>query len=125
MKNFNEIKSKIFRYKTDNNSNNRFDDIEKSIFKSICDSMECNGYSYFNNTAFANKTDEPCYIPENGTTIEDIYTYNDLLNLVCVWTSENPEYTIEHQTTPEAILQNMYENITHEFPSTFLEQLDY
>lgn len=89
------------------------------------DEMECNGYAYFDRDAFLHEATKVCYIPENAETLDECYTYLDLRDEVEHFVSTNPEYLIEHETTVEAILNNMFENITWEFPSTYLDQLDY
>jgi hypothetical protein len=80
---------------------------------------------YKNYNAFKDKKGEICYIPENAESLEDAFTYSDLKNEVIVWSLNNEDYLIEHETTLEAILANMFENLSWEFPSTFLDQLDY
>lgn len=66
--------------------------------------------------AFENKSGAICYIPENA---------EDLMNEVVAWLQDNKEYLTEHETTLEAVLTNMFESLSWEFPSTFLDQLDY
>lgn len=38
----------------------------------IKNTMDTNGYSYTNIHNFQKKNDLPCYIPENGTDINDV-----------------------------------------------------
>lgn len=87
------------------------------------DKMDCNGYAYFNADAFLNNATEICYIPESAESLDDCFTYLDLLSLVEKWAEKNQEYLIEHETDVQSILINMFENIEWEFPSTFLDQL--
>lgn len=75
--------------------------------------------------AFNNKTKEICYIPENAENLSEAFTYSDLKDEVVVWLQNNPNYLVQHQTTLEAIVTNMFECLSWEFPSTFLDQLDY
>ena len=75
--------------------------------------------------AFKNKSGKVCYIPENAESLNEAFTYSDLRNEVVVWVQDNPEYLIEHETDLDAILTNMFETLSWEFPSTFLDQLDY
>lgn len=42
------------------------------------ESMESNGYAYFDKDAFLNEATKVCYIPENAETLEDCFTYLDL-----------------------------------------------
>lgn len=82
-------------------------------------------YCYKDNDAFINKTSEICYIPENAESLEDAFSYNDLKDLVIVWLKDNPNYIKEHETDLDNILLNMFDSLSWEFPSTFLDQLDY
>ena len=75
--------------------------------------------------AFKNKSVAVCYIPEDAESLEDAFTYSDLRNEVVFWLQNNEDYLTEHQTTLDAILINMFECLSWEFPSTFLDQLDY
>jgi hypothetical protein len=87
--------------------------------------MECNGYAYFDNDAFLNEATKICYIPENAETIDDAFTYLDLRHEVEEWAEKNSAYIIEHDTDIGSILKSMYENLSWEFPSTYLDGLDY
>lgn len=95
-----------------------------SKLKQITDNMECNGYAYFNREAFANKTDEVCYVPENAEDETETYNYNRLKSLVSEWAKENAEYLGEHETDEDAILTSMYEALSWEFPETYLNELE-
>jgi len=66
-----------------------------------------------------------CYIPENAESLEEAFTYSDLKNAVLDWKENNEDYFKEHETTIDAVLINMYECLSWEFPSTFLDQLNY
>lgn len=87
--------------------------------------MECNGYAYFNTDAFFNDALKVCYIPENAETLEECFTYLDLRKEVEDWLKLNPDYLETHETDLESVLLGMFENITWEFPSTYLDGLDY
>lgn len=87
--------------------------------------MDSTEYAWFNSDEFMAKSKNPCYIPENAETLQDVYSYADLQKAVENWVQYNPDYLTEHETTIEAIVLNMYENLTWEFPETFLDQLDY
>ncbi len=91
----------------------------------IKEGMEFNGYAYFDRDAFLNEATKVCYIPENADGIEDCFTYLDLKGIVENWAKENPKYMKEHDTTIDAVLLNMFENIEWTFPQTFLEELNY
>lgn len=75
--------------------------------------------------AFKNKTGAVCYIPENAESLSEAFTYSDLRNEVLNWAENNNDYLSEHETDVESILTNMFESLSWEFPSTFLDQLDY
>ena len=75
--------------------------------------------------AFENKSGAICYIPENAESLDEAFTYSDLKNEVVAWLQDNKGYLTEHETTLEAILTNMFECLSWEFPSTFLDQLNY
>lgn len=88
-------------------------------------SMSSNGYAYFDNDAFLNDATKVCYIPENAETLDECFTYLDLRNEVELWKLDNEDYFIEHETNVDSVLTNMFENLSWEFPSTFLDQLNY
>lgn len=96
-----------------------------TIFDALTETMDCNGYAYFDNDAFNNKTDKVCYIPENAEDLEDCFNYEALKSEVENWLENNPDYLEEHETTVEAIVTWMYEELSWEFPSTWLDSLDY
>lgn len=85
--------------------------------------MECNGYAYFDRDAFLNDATKVCYIPENAETLDECYTYLDLRGEVDEWCKDNQDYLAEHETTMEDILNNMFENLEWEYPSTYLNEL--
>ncbi len=83
------------------------------------------GSCYKDYEAFKNKSGAICYIPENSESLSEAFTYSDLRNEVICFLQQNTDYLTEHETTLEAILINMFECLSWEFPSTFLDQLDY
>lgn len=87
------------------------------------ESMESNGYAYFDKDAFLNEATKVCYIPENAETLEDCFTYLDLKREVEEFYKRYPEYLEEHKTTVLDILIDMFENIEWTFPSTYLNDL--
>ena len=80
--------------------------------------MDCNGYAFFNQEAFNNKSNEICYIPENAESLDDCFSYLDLRNEVEEWAKDNEDYL-----DIETILNIMYEDIIWTFPSTYLNEL--
>ena len=85
---------------------------------------EMNPY-YKDYGAFKNKSGAVCYIPENAESLEDAFTYSDLMNEVVQWKKDNEEYFEEHNTNIWSVLDNMFQELSWEYPSTFLDQLDY
>lgn len=79
---------------------------------------------YKNNDAFFQVATEICYIPENAESLDEAFTYLDLRDVVEEWKNDNEDYFAEHQTTTEALLIHMFESLSWEFPSTFLNGLD-
>lgn len=75
--------------------------------------------------AFKNKSGAVCYIPENAEDLSEAFTYSDLKNEVVVWLQDNEDYLTEHETDLQSVLDNMFFCLSWEFPSTFLEGLDY
>jgi len=75
--------------------------------------------------AFINKSGAVCYIPENAEDLSEAFTYSDLKNEVIVWLQNNENYLIEHETDLDTILTNMFTCLSWEFPSTFLDRLNY
>ena len=69
--------------------------------------------------------DEEKMTPENAEDLSEAFTYSDLMNEVVQWKKDNEDYFIEHNTDIWAVLDNMFESLSWEFPSTFLDQLDY
>ena len=89
-----------------------FEDYQKEMY-----------HCYKDDDAFFQGSTEICYIPENAESLEDAFTYLDLKDLVEEWKKDNEDYFIEHQTTSEELLTNMFESLSWEFPSTFLNNL--
>jgi len=83
------------------------------------------GLCFKDNEAFLKDATAVCYIPENAVGLDDCFTYLDLRSEVEEWKKENEDYFIEHQTNVDAVLTNMFQCLSWEFPSTFLQQLDY
>lgn len=75
--------------------------------------------------AFLNRPLEICYIPENAESLDEAFTYLDLEYEVETFIESNPEYLIEHEITAEDLLNSMFEILSWEIPSTYLEQLIY
>lgn len=96
--------------------------------------MDTNGYASFHNENFLNSPDLPCYIPENAEDRHDIFTRNDIDMQVREWldTEEAKDYLVEAYdgVAPEVneefinnFVVNVYESLTWEYPSTYLDNL--
>jgi hypothetical protein len=96
--------------------------------------LECNGEGYYNYDNFENNYDDPCYIPENAEDMNDVYSRNKIKQEVIEWLSNDitQEYLLEaydgvmpviDETFINEWIESVYENITWEFPSTYLESL--
>ena len=94
-------------------------------FEELKDSMDCNGFAYFNTDAFFNDATKVCYIPENAESLEECFTYLDLVEEVKLFLDRNPNYLRDHDTTILDIVLNMYDCLEWEFPVTWLEGLEY
>jgi hypothetical protein len=90
----------------------------------ITANMEYNGYAYFDKDAFYNDAPKVCYVPENAESIEDAYTYLDLRDAVDKFTKDNPEWLEENDINKETLLIVMFQNLSWEFPETYLEGLN-
>lgn len=75
--------------------------------------------------AFQNDKEAICYIPENAESLDEAFSYLDLRYEVETFLEDNPGYLVEHQVTMEDVLTSMFELLSWEFPSTYLQQLDY
>lgn len=80
---------------------------------------------YKDRDAFLNRESDICYIPENAESLEDAFTFNDLFELCEEWANNNIEYMVESNITVGELVENMFDNLSWEFPSTFLNGLDY
>lgn len=96
--------------------------------------MDTNGYASFHNENFLNSPDLPCYIPENAEDRHDIFTRNDIDMQVREWldTEEAKDYLVEvyDGVAPEvneefinSFVVDVYESLTWEYPSTYLDSL--
>lgn len=83
------------------------------------------GTCFKDDEAFNSKSGAICYIPENAENLSEAFTFSDLKNEVVNFLNVNTEYLKEHETDLESVLENMYEELSWEFPSTFLDRLDY
>lgn len=96
--------------------------------------MDTNGYAFFHNENFFNNPSLPCYIPENAENKSDIYTRNDIDMQVREWldTEKAKDYLVEaydgvapevNEEFIEKFVVNVYDNLTWEFVSTYLDNL--
>lgn len=94
--------------------------------------MESNGYASIHTENFNENHDLPCYIPENAENKHDIFSRKDLKREVENWLDreDTKEYLLEAydgvmpKINEEFInnqVINLFESLTWEFPSTYLE----
>ena len=94
--------------------------------------MESNGYASIHTENFNENHDLPCYIPENAEDKYDIFSRNDIKRDVIEWLDreDTKEYLKEvwdgfmPEINDELInswVEMVYDNISWEFPSTYLE----
>ena len=92
-------------------------------FEQLKETMDCNGYAYFNGEAFQNKTNEVCYIPANAESLKDCFNYWDLKNEVECFLENCPDVAIN--LSVEEITEIMFDNIEWVFPITYLREFFY
>lgn len=97
--------------------------IHTKTFEEYKDTMDSNGYAYFNQEAFLNQPDEVCYIPESAENLSETFSFNDLEKECEEWAKDNSDYMVEANITIGELVQNLFENIEWTFPSTFLNEL--
>ena len=96
--------------------------------------MRSNGYAMFHDDNFYNHHDLPCYIPENAEDRHDIYSFNDIYAVVSEWLTKKDaiEYLLECYDGVLPVFDDeficnwcvrVYEHISWEHPSTFLESI--
>lgn len=96
--------------------------------------MSSEGYASFHNENFEKNHDLPCYIPESAEDVNDIFSRNDIKAVVTEWLEreDSKEYLLEaYEGVMPEINEDFingwvvltYENLTWEFPSTYLESI--
>lgn len=96
--------------------------------------LDTNGYASFSVENFLNSPKLPCYVPENAEDKHDIFSREDLKREVEDWLDreDTKEYLLEAfdgvmpELNEEFIdnqVKDLFESLTWEFPSTYLESL--
>jgi hypothetical protein len=85
---------------------------------------EMNPY-YKSYEAFIGDGTAICYIPENAESLEDAFTYLDLWETCEEWANDNAGYMSKNNLTVGELMEHMFEALSWEFPTTFLNELDY
>jgi hypothetical protein len=96
--------------------------------------LDSNGSASFSTENFFNSPKMPCYVPENAEDRHDIFSREDLTRVVEEWLDreETQEYLLETYdgVMPEINEEfinnqviNLYESLTWEYPSTYLDNL--
>lgn len=94
--------------------------------------MDYKGEAYFDYNNFLNNHRLPCYIPLNAEDVYDIYSRNDIDMQVREWLDrkDTQEYLLELYDGVMPVIDeefisnwvvNVYENLSWEHPSTYLE----
>jgi hypothetical protein len=78
-----------------------------------------NGWVYKDYTAFEEKSNNICYLPEYGETLEDGYTYHDFLGIAQEFLDDNPE--VEGWETQD-IAQNLFDLVDWQHPKTLRDE---
>jgi len=104
---------------------NEVENVDENEFKLLLEKIPNNGYANIDTDAFLKEDATPCYIPENGESLNDVYCYLSLKALVDAWSLDNAGYLNEYETNSNAILENMFTDLSWEFPETYLEGLTY
>jgi hypothetical protein len=96
--------------------------------------MEQKGDALFHDENFRNHHNLPCYIPANVEDRHDIYSRNDIHMKVREWLDKEgiEEYLLETYDGTRPVIDdkfinewvvNVYQNLSWQHPSTFLENL--
>lgn len=96
--------------------------------------MDYKKEAYFHDDNFINNHKLPCYIPLNVDDVHDIYSRNDIDMQVREWLDKEDthEYLLETYGGVMPVIDeefisdwvvNVYQNISWQHPSTFLEDL--
>jgi hypothetical protein len=94
--------------------------------------MNSKGEAMFQDYNFNHNHNLPCYIPVNAEDEQDIYTRNDIDMQVREWLDreDTKEYLLESYDGVMPVIDeefisnwvvNVYENLSWEYPSTYLE----
>lgn len=55
-------------------------DFNSNTLDNLKQSMDFNGYSWFDLDAYQSKGNKPCFIPENADSLQDVKSWNSLFN---------------------------------------------
>ena len=90
--------------------------LKTKTFEEWCDSMETNGYSYFDLKEFQNESDNPCYISENASGLNDIVSFQDMVEIA---ESKLKELMLVHEKDyeleliPKSIVRNFLHDLNN------------
>lgn len=99
-------------------------DFINNTLDSLKQTMDFNGYSWFDYDAYKAKNDKPCFIPENVDSLQDVQSWNSLFNeaLETVKTKEFLLAVCEHYDDEVAVkLLEPVKESTIDFTDVYLE----
>jgi hypothetical protein len=76
-------------------------------------------------SAFYDKSFEPCYVPGSAQEWGSVYNYHDLYEIVKNWLRNDGKQwgKINPHLTADILTGLMYQGLTWQYPSTWLDQL--
>ena len=89
--------------------------LKSKTFEEWCNSMKTNGYSYFDLEEFESESDNPCYIAENASELDDIVSFQDMVEITESKLKELqlvPEKGYELAFTPKSIVKNFFHDLS-------------
>lgn len=110
-------------------------DLKNKSLEDLQDAMDFNGYSWFDLKAYKNRGSEPCFIPENGDSLSDVFSWQSLFNetletvktkefLLAVAENYGNEIILqelEHTNEEDIDYEHDYVDITDKTPEKFAE----
>lgn len=108
-------------------------DFTNNTLDSTKQTMDFNGYSWFNYDTYTAKNDTPCFIPENADNLEDVESWDSLFNeclttiktrnfLLAVCENYGKNHLINYiETVNKLDFEQCYLTITGDNPEKFAE----
>lgn len=102
--------------------------LKSKTFEEWCNSMETNGYSYFDLEEFESESDNPCYIAENASELDDIVSFQDMVEITESKLKELElvnEKNCKLKITPKSIVKNFLHDLNNVWVSFDTYVTDY